>query len=197
MSARPRPLLAVLALAAAGSLALGAAPAVAAAPAALPAATPATELPHPDLAETYEATKKYRSEQKAIADGFLRTDMCVEDESPQRLGGMGYHYVKPANVGSTDPARPAAVLYEDNHETGKRELVAVEWVVPNKGQPTPRIFDRPMDGPAVIPGVGDVFTLHAWIYKKNPRGVFAPYNPRVRCDCPEGVSPAPGGAPQR
>ncbi|WP_345278620.1 hypothetical protein [Streptomyces gulbargensis] len=107
-----------------------------------------------------------------------------------RLGGTGYHYVKPANVGSTDPARPAAVLYEGNHETGKRELVAVEWVVPHQGQPAPRIFDRPMDGPAMPPGVGDVFTLHAWICTKNPRGVFAPYDSRVRRDCPE-------GAPQR
>ncbi|MDV5147654.1 hypothetical protein R1T08_26650 [Streptomyces sp. SBC-4] len=185
MSARPRRLMAALALAAVGSLTLGAAPAVS-------AAQPVTDFPHPDLKKTYDATVKYKSEQKAIDDGFLHTDMCVVDESPEKLGGMGYHYVNPANVGSTDPTKPAAVLYEDNHKTGKRELVAVEWVVPNTGQPTPRLFDHDFDGPAVIPGVGDVYTLHAWIYKKNPKGILTPYNPRVHCPCPPDASaPAP------
>ncbi|MFE6223936.1 hypothetical protein [Streptomyces sp. NPDC057854] len=192
MSARPRSLMAACALAASAALALGAAaPAVSAVPAA-PAAQAAPVAggehgwPHPDLARTYEATKKYASEERAIADGYRRTDVCVEDTSAARLGGMGYHYVKPAHVGSADPARPAAVLYAKNHETGKRELVAVEWVIPNTGQPEPpRIFGRDFDGPAVIPGVGDVYTLHAWIHKKNPAGLFAPYNPRVHCVCPE------------
>ncbi|MET8503388.1 hypothetical protein ABZV60_01890 [Streptomyces sp. NPDC004787] len=171
MSARPRPLMAAFALAAVTSLALGAAPAVAKAPA-------GHDFPHPDLKKTYEATKKYTSEQAAIADGYQRTDVCVEEPG---LGGMGYHYVKPANIGSTDPTKPAAVLYAPNHKTGKRELVAVEWVVPNTGQPRPVLFDHPFDGPADIPPVGNVYTLHAWIYKKNPEGVFTPYNPRVHC----------------
>ena len=171
MSARPRPLMAALALAAVTSLALGAAPASAQAPA-------GNDFPHPDLKKTYEATKKYKSEQVAIDDGYVRTDDCVEDPE---LGGMGYHYVNPANVGSTDPTKPAAVLYAPDHKTGKRELVAVEWVVPNTGQPTPRIFDRDFDGPFDFPPVGPHYSLHAWIFKKNPKGVFTPYNPRVHC----------------
>lgn len=183
MSARPRPLMAALALAAATSLALAAAPAVSAATPAAPSAPVAKDpkghdFPHPDLKKTYEATKKYKSEQAAIDDGYLRTDDCVEDPE---LGGMGFHYANPANIGSTDPTKPAAILYAPNHKTGKRELVAVEWVVPNTGQPTPRIFDRDFDGPEVIPGLGDVYSLHAWIFKKNPKGVFTPYNPRVHC----------------
>ncbi|MFF1507851.1 hypothetical protein [Streptomyces sp. NPDC058326] len=181
MSARPRPLMAALALAAIGSLALGTAPAVSAAP----AAKPVTDFPHPDLKKTYDATVKYRSEQKAIADGFMRTDDCVEDP---KLGGMGYHYVNPANLGSTDPRRPAAVLYEEDHKTGKRELVAVEWVVPdpNKNRPRPQLFGRGFDGRFDFEPLGPHYSLHAWIFKKNPKGVFAPYNPRVHCTpCPE------------
>ncbi|MER7514882.1 hypothetical protein [Streptomyces sp. NPDC126499] len=180
MSARPRPLMAALALAAVTSLALGAAPAATADPAPKPAGK---DWPHPDLKRTYEATKKYKSEQAAIADGYLRTDECVEDPE---LGGMGYHYVKPAYVGSTDPTKPAAVLYEEDHKTGKRELVAVEWVVPNTGQPRPTLFNRGFDGPFDFEPVGPHYSLHAWIFKKNPRGVFAPFNPRVHCTpCPE------------
>lgn len=185
MSARVRPLLAALALAAATSFALGAAPATATAPQAPVGGD--HDFPHPDLRKTYEATKRYRSEQRAISDGYLRTDDCVEDPE---LGGMGYHYVNPKYVGSTDPRHPAAVLYEEDHETGKRELVAVEWVVPNTGQPVPRIFDRNFDGPFDFPPVGPHYSLHAWIFKKNPKGVFAPYNPRVHCEpCTEDHHP--------
>ncbi|MGW0117526.1 hypothetical protein [Streptomyces sp. NPDC003327] len=188
MSARPRPLMAALALAATASLALGAAaPAVSAAAPAKP--KPVTDFPHPDLKKTYHATVKYRDEQKAIADGYQRTDDCVEDP---RLGGMGYHYVNPANLGgpgkAPNPTKPTALLYEEDHKTGKRELVAVEWVVldPNRNLPRPALFDRAFDGPFDFPPLGPHYSLHAWIFKKNPRGVFAPYNPRVHCTpCPE------------
>ncbi|MFB7517769.1 hypothetical protein [Streptomyces sp. NPDC056144] len=176
MSARSRSLLAAIALAATASLTLGAAPAVS-------ATAQGDGFPHPDLKVTHAATVKYKNEQAALDDGYLRTDMCVED--PQ-LGGMGYHYVKPALLGSVDPAKPTAMLYEKNEKTGKRELVAVEWVVPNTGQPRPRLFDRGFDGPFDFPPVGPHYSLHAWIYKKNPKGVFTPYNPRVHCTtCPE------------
>ncbi|MGW6564530.1 hypothetical protein [Streptomyces sp. NPDC054975] len=176
MPARPRPLIAALGLAAAMSLALTTAPAS--------AANPVTDWPHPDLEKTYAATVKYKSEQAAIADGYLRTDECVEDPE---LGGMGYHYVKPEHIGSTDPTKPAAVLYADD-DKGKRKLVALEWVVPNTGQPRPELFDRGFDGPFDFEPVGPHYSLHAWIFKKNPAGVFAPYNPKVTCDCPTGTA---------
>jgi hypothetical protein len=171
MPARPRPLIAALGLAAATSLALMTAPA---------SAAKGHDWPHQDLERAYDATVKYKSEQAALNDGYQRTDECVEDD---RLGGMGYHYVKPAHIGSTDPTKPAALLYEDDHKGG-RKLVAVEYVVLNTGQPRPRMFDRGFDGPAVLPGLGDHYSLHAWIFKKNPKGVFTPYNPRVHCECP-------------
>ncbi|MDT9690607.1 hypothetical protein Q5762_20115 [Streptomyces sp. P9(2023)] len=172
MPARPRPLIAALGLAAATSLALVTAPA---------SAAKGNDWPHPDLEKAYDATVAYKSEQAALNDGYLRTDDCVEDPT---LGGMGYHYVNPAHLGSTDPTKPAALLYVDDHKGG-RKLVALEYVVPNTGRPTPRIFDRDFDPAAVIPPVGDVYTLHAWIFKKNPKGVFTPHNPKVTCDCPE------------
>ncbi|WP_137994025.1 hypothetical protein [Streptomyces vilmorinianum] len=169
---RPRPVMAAVGLAALASITL-AAPATA-------TQTKGQGLSG-DLEKAYSATVKYKSEQAALDDGYLRTDECVEHET---LGGMGYHYVNPANLGSTDPEKPAALLYADDKKGG-RELVAVEYVVPNEGRPTPLIFGREFDGPAVIPPVGDVFTLHAWIHKKNPKGVFTPYNPKVQCCPPE------------
>ncbi|MFC9386220.1 hypothetical protein [Streptomyces venezuelae] len=86
-----------------------------------------------DLAKAYAATAKFAYEPLAIKAGFVKTDVCVSDPV---LGGMGYHYVNPANIGSTDPSRPAAVLFEDGTD-GKRHLVAAEWVVLEVGQPAP------------------------------------------------------------
>ncbi|MFF0432975.1 hypothetical protein ACFYU9_12205 [Streptomyces sp. NPDC004327] len=179
MPAIPRPLMAALALAAAGTLALGAAPAAV-------AAKPVTGkgVGNEDLAKARDATEKYRSEQAAVDAGYVRTDMCVEDTGKDKLGGMGFHYVDPANVGSLDPAKPAAVLYAPD-KTGKRVLVAIEYIVPDTGQPRPKLFGHDLDGPAVTPGVGNVYTLHAWIFRKNPEGVFTPYNPRVHCTRPD------------
>lgn len=187
MSAIPRPFTAALALAAAGTLALGAAPAAVAAkpPPAKGAGHQHSDHGNGDLKKAREATETYRSEQAAIAAGYLRTDVCVEDDSPQKLGGMGYHYVNPAYVGSLDPTKPAVVIYAPDHGTGKRELVALEYIVRNTGQPRPKLFGHDFDGPAVTPGVGDSYTLHAWLFKRNPKGVFTPYNPRVHCTCPD------------
>ncbi|MFD0148316.1 hypothetical protein ACWGQ4_25580 [Streptomyces sp. NPDC055721] len=138
-----------------------------------------------DLAKAYAATATFAYEPLAVKAGFLKTDMCVSDPA---LGGMGYHYVNPANIGSTDPSRPAAVLFEDGKD-GKRHLVAVEWVVLEVGQPAPVMFGRKFDGPNVIPGVGSTYDRHVWLYKKNPAGLFARYNPKVKC--PAGTPPHP------
>ncbi|MEV4946257.1 hypothetical protein [Streptomyces sp. NPDC053755] len=232
---RKRSALAAAGLVALTSIALGAVPVSAAGPDPSSTADGGHGRHQGDLRRAYEATERYRSEQAALDDGYLRTDECVFSDE----GGMGYHYVKPAHIGSTDPTRPAALLYADTHHAagdgkehgqgqgqaqgkeqatpqaqgkpqgkeqakpqdkgqgkeqakpqdkgqGKdgRRLVALEWVVPNTGQAQPEIFGRGFDGPEVIPGVGDVYSLHAWIFKKNPKGVFAPYNPRVTCPAP-------------
>ncbi|MFG3495513.1 hypothetical protein [Streptomyces sp. NPDC047928] len=141
---------------------------------------------HDQLKKAYDATVKYRSEEKAIADGYVRSDECAE--SPDGAGGMGYHYVKEAHIGSVDPAKPAALLYkEDKH--GKRHLTGVEYLVPDKDQDLttdedrPFIFGVPMEGPMEghEPGMPIHYDLHVWLFKDNPSGLFATWNPNVHC----------------
>jgi hypothetical protein len=97
---------------------------------------------------------------------------------------MGYHYLNIANVGETDPAKPAALLYEAD-STGKRKLVAVEWIVKAGSGPAPEMSDVPFDAPTPLPPPLDpkatYYTLHAWIYKANPKGLFEAWNPDVTC----------------
>ncbi|WAZ23422.1 hypothetical protein STRCI_004763 [Streptomyces cinnabarinus] len=142
------------------------------------AAVPAQAAADPDpfvwtkLTPTYTATGAYAYEPFAAKGGYERTDECVPN--------MGYHYVNPKYINSLDPARPAALLYEDG-KRGKRELVAVEWVVEDKGQATPKLFGRKFDE-GQLPGH---FTLHAWIYKSNPKGLLEAFNPKVKCPTPK------------
>ncbi|WP_367321422.1 hypothetical protein [Streptomyces sp. HUAS ZL42] len=126
-----------------------------------------------DLAETYMATGHYAYEPFAPAAGYTRNDTCAADKT---RGGMGYHYINKAYLNSLDPATPAALVYEDR-AGGTRRLVAVEWAVKDTGQAAPTLFGQTFRNDQK-PGY---YTLHAWIYKPNPEGLFAPYNPTVTC----------------
>ncbi|MFJ6899622.1 hypothetical protein [Streptomyces hokutonensis] len=155
-------------------------------------AAPAHAASDPDpsvwttLSKTYQATSKYGYEGFAAGGGYARTDTCVSDPAE---GGMGYHYVNPANIDSLDPAKPAALLYADGFKsdyadgsefTDGRKLVAVEWVVKDTGQAAPKLFGQTFQS-GQLPGY---FTLHAWIYKPNSAGLFAAWNPEVVCPSP-------------
>jgi len=133
------------------------------------------------------ATARYQHVSRALADGFVPTEECVELPG---VGGMGLHYVNPERLqdGVVDPLRPDILLYA---KEGRRlRLVGVEWIAvdPDQNLATdagrPELFGQPFDGPMPghFPGMPIHFDLHAWIWKHNPAGTFAPWNPRVTCD---------------
>lgn len=66
--------------------------------------------------------------------------------------------------------------------------MGVEWWAADAGQPTPSVLGIPLDGP--MPGHGpDMpthYDLHAWIWKANPSGMFAAWNPNVTCPAGDG-----------
>ncbi|MGC5039402.1 hypothetical protein ACPXCS_26640 [Streptomyces sp. DT190] len=138
----------------------------------------------PELVRTYAATRHYQHVQRAVRDGYLPAGPCA---ALPGVGAMGHHYVKQRLINSTDPVQPAAIVYhEDKH--GKLRAGAVEWIVRDADQKVGTDRDRPVmfgerrfEGPEEIPGLGVVYTLHAWIFTDNPRGVFHPWNPRVHC----------------
>ncbi|NUT37725.1 MAG: hypothetical protein HOV79_32165 [Hamadaea sp.] len=170
---------------AASALAAVAAVLVAAAPAAV--ATPAATAAYgrPALAELRNLTAKYHDARAAVADGYVPTDVCVE--SPE--GGMGYHFVNPALVmdGIVDFKRPEVVVFVPS-PTGLR-LGAVEYVQPDADQnlatddDRPSVFGHPFDGPMPghEPGMPIHYDLHVWLWKHNPNGLFAAWNPTVHC----------------
>ncbi len=127
---------------------------------------------------------------------------------PRKLGAMGIHYFRPDMLGisgppnprvdgtgtHTDFRKPAILIYEPQAD-GSLELIAVENLVFAKawkeaGNDAPPSFhgvpyDTMADDPATALDEAHNFEphhdRHVWLYRENPNGIFAQFNPRVTC----------------
>jgi hypothetical protein len=132
-----------------------------------------------ELAEARRATAKYHDITVAIADGYVDINVFVS--------GQGFHFLRPEPTTSTLASvdgvfhadRPELLIYTVDPTLNHLRLVAVEYAVAVDLSPT---------APEGFPGDADVWdknetfhlwTLHAWIWRENPNGVFADINPLV------------------
>ena len=133
------------------------------------------------LAEVRAATAEYHDVDVALADGYVPASPC---ESLPGAGGMGVHYLNPRLASDLEVVadQPEVLLYEPRPD-GSLRLVGVEWFVADVGQPRPSVVDVPFDGPMAGhgPGMPVHYDLHAWVWKHNPSGMFAAWNPAVTC----------------
>jgi hypothetical protein len=141
---------------------------------------PASE--HKDLATLRAATAKFHrfEEARDAKYTYLFMDMCMVDQSAQKLGGMGYHYVNTELLDDKlDVANPEALLYEPQ-ANGELRLVAVEYVIPKSAWQSanpPELFGQKLELNAF-----DLWALHVWAWENNPSGIYKSWNPRVSCD---------------
>ena len=135
------------------------------------------------LAEVRAATAKYHNVARAIADGYVQVSPCVT--SPPGVspaGAMGIHYRKNALLdGQVNALTPEVLVYEPR-KNGKLRLVAVEYFewASSVNSVRPTVLGQPFVGPETH-GLDPHFELHAWLWKRNPAGMFAQWNPRVSC----------------
>jgi hypothetical protein len=166
--------------AAAGAmLALIASPAIAA-----PGVTNSAALK--DLAKVRAATATFHDVNAALAAGYVSTQYCVQAPG---LGVMGVHYVNYALVAdpAVDVSAPEMLLYVPG-PSGPR-LVGVEYMTIDVDQDLttdgdrPFLFGRGFDGPMPGHGQGQPvhYDLHVWVWQGNPSGMFAEFNPTLRC----------------
>ncbi|MGW5852450.1 hypothetical protein ACWFQ8_31740 [Streptomyces sp. NPDC055254] len=140
-----------------------------------------------DRAATYAATAPYHRHVAGVEAGYVPDKYCVVDRTEGR-GALGYPHFNHAYDNSVDPAKPAALYYEDDGRGGKR-LVGVQWLVydrdrnPATDDDRPTLFGRPFTGPhrGNFPGQPVHYALHLWLWKKNPAGMYATFNPAVTC----------------
>jgi hypothetical protein len=144
---------------------------------------------------------------------------------PAALGAMGVHYFRPDLLGITAPPSPRvngvgthtdfrtpSILIYEPQADGSMALVAVENLVfaeawKASGQSAPPTFhgvayDTMRDDPDTTLDEAHMFEphfdRHVWLYRDNPNGVFAQFNPRVSCEHHTGTHghPASHGASQ-
>ena len=140
-----------------------------------------------DLRRAREATRAFRDVEAAREAGYATTGECAEDP---KYGGMGIHYANEELIadGELDVTKPEILVYQPTRR-GKLRLGAVEYFQVDDDQDLatdadrPSLFDLPFDGPmlghdAEMPIHYD---LHVWLYRHNPAGQFAMWNPRVSC----------------
>jgi len=128
-----------------------------------------------ELQQARAATAKYQNIENAFADGYADINLVMPN--------MGYHFMRAELVDSIfDPRRPELLVYNKN-DNGNFDLVAVEYAVPIN----PQSLHVPPEGFTGDADVWDfntlntgLWTLHAWVWKNNPDGVFNPTNPLVQ-----------------
>ena len=138
-------------------------------------------------------------------------NMCDAAEmmgKPKALGVMGIHYVRPDLLGITGPpnprvngtgthtdfTKPAVLIYEPQ-EDQSLQLVAVENLVFIKsweaagnsappsfqGVPYDKMVDDPKTEVDEAHGFEPHYDRHVWIYRDNPNGIYAQFNPNATC----------------
>ncbi|HEX8703582.1 MAG TPA: hypothetical protein VF815_32400 [Myxococcaceae bacterium] len=128
-----------------------------------------------------KALNKYKDVNVALAEGYFPVSAC--EELPGQ-GVMGIHYMNPALAQDlvSDPFKPELLLYAPD-ETGTPRLLGPEYFQAAVGQPAPALNGKVFDGPMAghTPEMPTHFDLHVWLFKYNPSGLFAQWNPNAKC----------------
>ena len=142
-------------------------------------AQPLNDAVRRDLDVLRAATNKFHDIAEARAAGYPSTmPKCIADST---MGGMGYHLIDRSLFDDKlEIERPEMLIYAPSGE-GKVELVGVEYIVPYRAVAStakpPRLFDQDLKRYDQL----NYWALHVWAWRSNPSGLFADWNPTVRC----------------
>jgi hypothetical protein len=133
-----------------------------------------------ELAARRAAPARFHDITTAEANGW-NTNFPPECLTHMDSGGMGYHRLNGNLVdGTVNPAEPELLVYEPDRN-GRMTLVAVEYIIPYSVLPStatpPVLFGRQLAHNDTY----QVWALHAWVWKDNPNGTFANFDPKVSC----------------
>jgi hypothetical protein len=138
------------------------------------------------LAELRKVTARFHNQDAAAAAGYeTQITPCWAHHS---AGAMGYHYGKLALLDAeVDLLEPEVLMYEPV-PGGPMRLVGMEYIVPlaaweqaghdlTDATDVPQLLGQNYTRHSFLP----IFKLHIWLWRTNPAGVFADWNPKVTC----------------
>ncbi len=133
-----------------------------------------------DLAALRQVTAPFHNFATATAAGWsAQITPCMTD--PGGAGGMGFHYGNTALIDGVARVREPELLLYEPEKNGELRLVAVEYIIPytfhSRSAAPPELFGQKFQRNDTF----QLWGLHAWVWKENPSGVFASWNPRVNC----------------
>jgi hypothetical protein len=164
--------------------------------------------PSRQVKEMRSVTARFHDIAVAEAAGYVpfvdvKGISCIEQAG---MGGMGVHYVNPKLIAdpAIDPKAPEALVYSPAKD-GTLHLAALEYLVAKaawddnrtplfvgvnlpSAQTThssaPELFkNKPFDTNTAPNrfGLPAFYSQHVWVWKHNPDGLVAMWNPRVSC----------------
>jgi hypothetical protein len=144
-----------------------------------PAAAAAAMSQDRDIARIRAATAAFQVLDSAVAAGYPRTvAQCIQH---QPHGAMGYHHVNRALLDDQiDIERPEILIYERT-QAGEYVLNGVEYIIPYSIRPREATPPTVMNLQLKRSDDLQLWYLHAWVFKANPNGMFADWNPEVKC----------------
>jgi len=138
------------------------------------------------LADLRRVTARFHSIDAAKQAGYsTQITPCWAHHS---AGGMGYHFGNTTLFDATvDLLNPETVIYEPQ-AGGHMRLVGMEYIVPldawaaanhdlNDPNDVPQLLGQRFTRHSFLP----IFKLHIWLWRNNPSGTFADWNPKVSC----------------
>jgi hypothetical protein len=155
----------------------------------------AAHQPSSEIATARAATRGFMHTPAASKGGYalLKDASGIACIAMKGMGGMGIHYANGSLVdGKIQLKHPEALVYRFTGN-GHLRLAALEYLVTRQAwrasHPTgrPELFGHRFN---FSPkgnrfGLPPFFSLHAWVWHRNPAGRFAMFNPTVHC--PAGV----------
>ena len=134
-----------------------------------------------DLARLRQVTAAFHQFDNGFRAGWsTQITPCMTD--PGGAGGMGFHYGDTRLINGTASVETPQLLLYEPEKNGRLRLVAVEYIIPytfhSRDAAPPELFHQKF---AQVDAFG-LWGLHAWVWKENPSGMFAAWNPTVNCD---------------
>lgn len=142
-----------------------------------------------DLARVRAATAAFRDIEAAHKAGYpTAVPGCLEHPTD---GGMGLHYSKESLLDDElDVETPEILVYAPT-ANGKPKLVGVEYIIPIPSwtrEEAPTIFGQKLKQSQRL----NIWYLHVWSWEQNEQGLFADWNPAVKCESTQSESMNPG-----